>query len=404
MRLGHYELLEVVGRGGMSTVHRGRHLASGQIVAVKVMARERAADPVLLQRFEQEFTAARSLSHPHIVRGLDFGVEDSVPYLVMEFIEGQNLGQCVRQQGPLPLVDAIRINIQIGDALQLAHASKLVHRDVKPENILVATDGRACLTDLGLIKDLEGTADLTRSRTFMGTAAYMAPEQFHNARHADVRSDVYGLASTLFYSLTGTPPLVERGNLVMLRKKLNNDYTPLRHLLPTAPACLERAISAALDAAPARRPASCAVWIAALREAEQMLPTETSCDAASSETTSHNERRAARRYPIAIDAFCRQVLGRTDANAAEIQDLSATGACLQMRRRFEVGTVLAVQILDEPGVGMAPILARARWVRQAPDQRWQVGCAFHCPLTEDELTRLVECKTATVAVQLDLTA
>jgi hypothetical protein len=146
------------------------------------------------------------------------------------------------------------------------------------------------------------------------------------------------------------------------------------------------------------------VWIAALREAAQMLPTETTCDGGSAEaTSSHSERRDARRYPIAIDALCRQVLGRTDANAAEIQDISATGACLQMRRRFEVGTVLAVQLLDEPGVAMAPILARARWVRQAPDQRWQVGCAFHCPLTEDELTRLVECKTATVAVQTDLT-
>jgi serine/threonine protein kinase len=405
MRLGPYELLEIVGRGGMSTVHRGRHVPSGETVAVKVMARERAADRVLLQRFEQEFAVARSLSHPHIVRGLDFGVCSGVPYLVMEFVEGQNLGQRVRQLGPLPAVEAVRVNLEISAALQLAHANKLIHRDVKPENILVGTDGQARLTDLGLIKDLDGAADLTRSRAFMGTASYMAPEQFRDARHADVRSDLYGLASTLFYSLTGTPPFVGRGNVAILRKKLNNDFTPLRQLLPAAPAALERAIHAALDVSPARRPASCTAWIAALREAAEQLPADTlHAPARPASTASGAERRGARRYPLAMGATCRPVPGRADPWTAEILDISLTGVRLQMRRRFEVGAVLAVQVLDAPAGGMASLLVRARWVQATADEQWRVGCAFHYPLSEDELNRLVECRTATVVVQPEATA
>lgn len=403
MRLGAYELLEVIGRGGMSTVHRGRHLPTGQIVAVKVMARDRAADPVLLQRFEQEFNVARSLGHPHIVRGLDFGVCSGVPYLVMEFVSGQNLGQRVRQHGPLAPAEAIRINLEISAALQLAHANKLIHRDVKPENILVAAEGRACLTDLGLIKDLDGAADLTRSRAFMGTAAYMAPEQFQDARQADARSDLYGLASTLYYSLTGTAPFTGRGNVAILRKKLNNDFTPLRRLLPSAPAGLERVIHSALDVSPARRPASCTAWIAALREAVAQLPAETPHSEAPGQAP-RIERRRERRYPAALGATCRHVPGRADPWAAEIQDISLTGVRLQMHRRFDVGAVLAVQVLDAPAAGMAPLLARARWVQATPDQQWRVGCAFHYPLTEDELNRLLECKTATIVVHPDPTA
>jgi hypothetical protein len=400
MRLGAYELLEVIGKGGMSTVHRGRHLPSAQIVAVKVMARERAADPVLLQRFEQEFAVARSLCHPHLVRGLDFGVVDSIPYLVMEFVQGQNLGQLIRQGGPLPPTEAVRINLEIGEALQLAHSNKLIHRDVKPENILVAMDGRSRLTDLGLIKDLDGDVSLTRSRAFLGTASYMAPEQFEDARRADVRSDLYGLASTLYYSLTGTPPFAGRGNVAILRKKLNNDFTPLHRLQPATPPCLDRAISAALDVAPARRPASCAEWIAALREAaRQLAAARGRAELADGDAeTTPIERRAKRRYPIALGASCRRVPGRAEPWAAEIQDISLTGVRLQMPRRFEVGAVLAVQVVDAPA-GMVSLLVRARWVQQTPDQQWRVGCAFHYPLTEEELNRLVECKTATVVVQ-----
>ena len=116
MQMGPYKLMEAVGRGGTGTVYRGQHVQSGTIVAVKVMAEELTTDPVLLRRFEQEFAAACRLDHPNIVKGLDFGLADGVPYLVMEFVAGQNLGQMVRAQGPLPLDHALRILLEISDA------------------------------------------------------------------------------------------------------------------------------------------------------------------------------------------------------------------------------------------------------------------------------------------------
>jgi serine/threonine protein kinase len=406
MQMGTYELHVALGRGGSGTVYRGTHLPSGRSVAVKVLAAELALNSVTLRRFEQEFAAACRLTHPNIVRGLDFGVEKGVPFLVMELIDGQNLGQRVRDQGPLTQVEALRVTLQIAEALRLAHNHQLVHRDVKPENILLAADGRALLTDLGLMKDLNASADLTRSRACLGTVAYMAPEQFENARHADARSDLYGLASTLYFALTGVPPFRGRGNLGILRKKLNNEFTPPSQLVPSLPAALDRAISTALDVSPARRPACCDEWMSALRAA-----TATAAEAAPEQPADSRSppppqpqmknRRAATRYPSLLGASCQRVQGSTARWQAEIQDISLTGLRMTLDRRFEVGTVLTLEILDEQGNGVAKTLARVQWVRETSQNRWSVGCAFHRPLTEDDLDTLLESRSATVVLHQD---
>src|SRR5579872_1990586 len=231
--MGPYELLEQIGQGGMGVVYRGRHVETGQIVAVKVMTAESMREPVLLKRFAKECSVAARLHHPHIVRGLDFGVENERPYLVMEFVEGQSLGQRIRQHGPLPEADAVRFIVQIADALHLAHQTKLIHRDVKPDNILLTKDGQAKLTDLGLIKDLDAGTILTKPRSAMGTVVFTAPEQFENAHEANALCDVYGLGATLYYALTGVMPFQARGNLTLLQKKLRNDFPTPRRLVPT---------------------------------------------------------------------------------------------------------------------------------------------------------------------------
>src|SRR5262249_18378059 len=156
------------GRGAMGTVYRALHAETGQVVAVKVMSSEMADNPVLCCRFEQEFTAANRLCHPHIVRGLDFGIDQGRPYLVMELVIGQSLGKLVRHHGPLAESDAVRLALQLADGLSLAHKQNLIHRDVKPDNILLTDDGQAKLADLGLVKDLEGEA-LTYSGAWVGT-------------------------------------------------------------------------------------------------------------------------------------------------------------------------------------------------------------------------------------------
>src|SRR5262249_47500521 len=155
--------------------------------AVKVMPPHMAQNAVLVKRFEQEFRAARQLDHPNIVRALDFGEHASMPYLVMEFVEGESLGQRLERDGPLPENDAIRVIAQVAQGLHRAHKQNLVHRDVKPDNILITTDGVAKLADLGLVKETETDLNLTRTGRGLGTPHFMAPEQFRNAKNADVR-------------------------------------------------------------------------------------------------------------------------------------------------------------------------------------------------------------------------
>lgn len=336
------------------------------------------------------------MTHPNIVRGLDFGVEKGVPYLVMELVDGQNLGQHVRDHGPLEQAAALRLILQIAAALGLAHSHKLIHRDVKPENILLAADGRALLTDLGLMKDLNASADLTRSRACLGTVAYMAPEQFENARLADVRSDLYGLASTLYFALTGVPPFRGRGNLAILAKKLNNDFAPPSRIVPSLSTALDGAIGAALDVAPARRPASCGEWVAALSAATE-TSTERPKDSPSPKAKARN-RRVAARYPSGLGAVCQRVQGSADPWQGEIQDISLTGLRISLGRRFEAGTVLTLEILDEHGNSLANSLARVQWTRETLAKTWSVGCAFDRALSEDELDTLLECRSATVVL------
>src|SRR6476469_2862945 len=143
--IGNYDLIEKIAEGGMGAIYKARHKESGQIVAIKVMPAHMASNPTLLKRFEQEFRAASRLNHPNIVRALDYGESGSTPYLVMEFVEGESLGQKIEREGRMPEAEAIRIIAQVAQGLHRAHKQNLIHRDVKPDNILVTPDGVAKL-------------------------------------------------------------------------------------------------------------------------------------------------------------------------------------------------------------------------------------------------------------------
>jgi serine/threonine protein kinase len=406
MNMGPYELLESIGKGGMGTVYLGRNPATGVKVAIKVMAADMAADPVLLKRFEQEFLAASRLHHPNIVRGLDFSVDAGSPYMVMEFVEGQNLGQRVRLEGPLSEAEAVRLTLQIAEALQLAHLNKLVHRDVKPDNVLLTKDGRAKLADLGLIKDLDAGRNLTRSRTCLGTSYFMAPEQFGDAKHVDARSDIYGLGATLYYALTGIIPFQGRGHLTVLRKKMQNELVPAIQLVPSLHPQVDRAIRQALDASPAGRPPSCQAFAKALAKggptsAEPVARAEASRPAASKAAAPEQgvDRRAAPRYPSLLDATCRPLHESKHIWIGKIEDISITGIRLQVSRRFEAGAVLAVEFLDDEANPISLRCVRVQWVRETTSRQWQIGCVFSLGLTEAELNVLLGGKpTAVVAL------
>jgi serine/threonine-protein kinase len=209
--IGPYELVAKLGKGSAGSVFKARHGVTGNFVAIKVLGCEDAHDPVALKRFEQEFRATCILNHPHIVRGLDLGCDGHLPYFVMEFVEGESLGQHLKVTGRLAEYEALSIIIQIAQALHHAHQRGMIHRDVKPGNILLATDGVARLTDFGLVKCLESCQNLTATATSLGTACFMAPEQFDDSKRIDQRCDIYALAASLYMTVTGVVPVIVHG-------------------------------------------------------------------------------------------------------------------------------------------------------------------------------------------------
>lgn len=272
--IGNYDLLEKIAEGGMGAIYRGRHRDSGLIVAIKIMPPHMAQNAVLLKRFEQEFRAASRLDHPNIVRALDYSDNGNMPYLVMEFVEGESLGQKLERQGRMSESDAIRIIAQVAQGLHRAHKQNLVHRDVKPDNILVTPEGIAKLADLGLVKETETDLNLTKTGRGLGTPHFMAPEQFRNAKNADIRCDIYSLGATLYQMVTGDLPFRSNGPLDAWMKKIQNDLTPPRQLVPELSERVDWAIRRAMSADPEKRPTSCREFIEDLTgHSTRRLPT-----------------------------------------------------------------------------------------------------------------------------------
>ncbi len=259
--IGNYDLVEKIAEGGMGTVYRGRNRDTGETVAVKVVPPHLLSNPVVLKRFEQEYNVARSINHPNIVKALDFGREGDSRFLVMEYVAGESLGQKIEREGRLSESEAIKIITQVSQGLQCAHKQGMVHRDVKPDNILITTDGQAKLTDLGLVKEIEADLNLTRTGRGLGTPHFMSPEQFRNAKKADARCDIYSLGATLYMMVTAELPFQSNGPLDAWMKKVNNEIVPPRKRVPELTERIDWAIRRAISPDPAHRPESCREFI-----------------------------------------------------------------------------------------------------------------------------------------------
>jgi eukaryotic-like serine/threonine-protein kinase len=259
--VGEYDVLEKIAEGGMGAVFKARSRATGELVAIKVLPPTTARNPVLLKRFEHEYRAAAALDHPHIVRALDFCGTGPNPFLVMEYVDGQSLGAKIDHEGPMPEDQAIRIIAQVCQGLHRAHKQKLIHRDVKPDNILVTADGIAKLTDLGLVKIADEELNLTKTGRGLGTPNYMAPEQFRDAKNADVRCDIYSLGATLYSLLTGETPFGKVGPLECWLRKQRNELPAPRDVNPAISERVSWAVMRAMSGDPAARPASCKEFV-----------------------------------------------------------------------------------------------------------------------------------------------
>jgi serine/threonine protein kinase len=233
--LGRFRLEKRLG-GVMGVVYRGIDTENNSEIALKALPKTLAFEPSFVERFKREVKATGSLAHPNIVRIFDAGVEHGVFYLAMEFIEGESLNQRLRREGPMSERDALKIGYYVSLALAHAHAKNVLHRDVKPENIMLAKDGRVKLTDFGLAKLLADEQQITAEGIAVGTPHYIAPEQARALKDTDHRADLYALGATMFHVLTGRLPYEgDDGAEIMRRhvfeatpdpRKVKSDMTP----------------------------------------------------------------------------------------------------------------------------------------------------------------------------------
>ena len=271
-QIASYQLEEEIGRGGMAVVYRARDVRLDRWVALKVLALDYAQDEAFRQRFIRESRTAASVDHPNIIPIFDAGEAGGVLYIAMRYVAGQDVHSLLHSAGPLPVARALSIVGQVASALDAAHACGLVHRDVKPANMLlggVADTGRpdhVYLSDFGISKQLNATSSLTMTGQVLGTLNYLAPEQIEG-RQVDGRSDAYALACTAFELLAGAPPFRRDENMAVMWAQLNAAPPALTSLRPGLPPAVDRVLTRGLAKSPAERFASCVAFSAALHQA-----------------------------------------------------------------------------------------------------------------------------------------
>lgn len=260
---GRYKILSKIGRGGMSVVYKGQHLLMDRIVAIKMLHADLISDPVTISRFQQEAKAVSSLTHPNVILVFDFGLSSQgLPYLVMDYLQGESLSEIIKRKGHLPIKRCIEIFAQACDALSHAHHKGIIHRDIKPANIMLTTDEEqhevVKVVDFGIAKMLpregEEAIRLTQTGEIFGTPLYMSPEQIMG-KPLDVRSDIYSLGCVIYESISGRPPCLGSNAVDTMNKHLVQEPPHFSDALPEEyiPEAIEAVVWKALAKDPDKR-------------------------------------------------------------------------------------------------------------------------------------------------------
>jgi serine/threonine-protein kinase len=259
-----YELQELVGTGGMSSVFRAHDLQLEREVAIKILHEHYAQDPEYLERFRREARAVARLSHPNIVTVIDRGDDDGRQYIVFEHVDGENLKELVIRSGRLPVRQALELALHIADGLSFAHEHGLVHRDVKPQNVLLSNEGEVKVTDFGIARSLHVEHGVTQTGTVLGTGEYLAPEQA-SGKTVSPATDVYSLGIVLWELLAGDVPFTGDNFVAVALRHVNEPPPSLRERRPDVSPRLDAAVQRALTKDPARRFPSMAAFANELR-------------------------------------------------------------------------------------------------------------------------------------------
>lgn len=246
-----YVILEEIGGGGMAVVYKARCNLLNRIVAIKVLRPEYSNDENFVMRFRREAQAAASLSHPNIVNIYDVGQEDGIYYIVMEYVEGRTLKELIREEAPLAPSRVIEVAKQICDALECAHKNKIVHRDIKPHNIIITPEGRVKVTDFGIARAATGST-ITNTGGLLGSAHYLSPEQARGG-YVDERSDIYSLGVLLYEALTGRVPFDGDSPVAVALKHIQEEPKPISQLVPGFPPALEQIVMKCISKSPDER-------------------------------------------------------------------------------------------------------------------------------------------------------
>lgn len=356
LRLGSYTILEKIGQGGMGAVYKARHRTMDRVVALKTLPPETTESDGAVKRFRREVRAAAKLTHANIVTAYDAGEADGLHFLVMELVEGKDLTRLVREQAPLPVKNAVHYILQAARGLEYAHTEGLVHRDVKPANLLIDRSGIVKVLDMGLarIEEMENAAenDLTSTGTVMGTVDYMSPEQALNSKHADHRSDIYALGCSLHFLLTGHA--VFDGETIMERMLAHRqaDIPELRSKHGFVPAEVNAVFKKMVAKDVADRYQSMTEVIAALEACAIAEPSTESCAIPSEDSALQRffEAQTVEETIVTTpnkntpEAFTRQTDARTMVTAQR-RGLSVAKTLREKRRLFFGGIVAAGVLL-----------------------------------------------------------
>lgn len=272
-QLGPYRITKKIAKGGMAEIYEGVDEVHNRPVAIKVLRADMAEEQEFVTRFRREAEAVAQLKHPNILEVYDSGFEDETEYITMTYVDGGSLKDLI-SRGPMSPEEAVSIAIQLADALDYAHQEGIVHRDVKPSNVLLAPDGTPLLTDFGIAKSFDETQHLTRTGRSIGTPQYMAPEQIQGDP-VDHRTDVYALGIVLYEMVTGRVPFDATTPAAALYKQINEPPPPISEAKVEIPGWLEDIIQKAIAKNPADRYQRAADLAAALRDrrAPEHVPT-----------------------------------------------------------------------------------------------------------------------------------